>query len=234
MFRFIISFSFLFAIVHESPDFETHFGDDYSDALDFVKINSELIIETTSNYQVESDVLLSVLFPERIRYSIFRDYFETKALAMAYVDMGSDYVDFSIGDFQMKPSFIEAIDSCLMKDSILCEKYQSLAYSISDNDFIRRKRVERLQLIEYQLIYACAFYDISRKKHQIMEWAKLEELRFLASAYNHGFNRKTSEIKAYTTKAFFPYGETFPGEQFVYADIALDFYQNKYSKIIIY
>ena len=52
---------------------------------------------------------IAVVFPELIRYSALRDKIEITLLKSLYIYKGDDYADFSIGQFQMKPSFAELI-----------------------------------------------------------------------------------------------------------------------------
>lgn len=209
-------------------DFRKEFGNSYLDALDFVKDNKTIILEVYQQYQIKGDIMISVLFPERIRYSIYKDYFETLALSTAYVEYGSKYVDFSIGDFQMKPSFIEKLDSILLIDSTLAHKYEILGLSQNDELLRRREIVRRLEDLHFQLIYSALFYDYCL--HQFNLYRKDDKLLiyFLASAYNAGFNKSFERILSDGKKPYFPNGADFMLQQHVYADVSWYFFQLDY------
>jgi hypothetical protein len=177
--------------------------------------------------------LVSIIFPEKIRYSILKDYFETEALSLGYVEFGSNYVDFSIGDFQIKPSFIEKIDSVLKSDSVLERKYNSLILKPNSKENVRKEIVMRLKNMQFQVDYVCAFYDICLKHFALTSISKHEKIRFLATAFNHGFLRPKTEIEEYINKPYFPYGALFPGKQYAYSDVSVYFFENDFSKIFM-
>ena len=54
---------------------------------------------------------LAVVFPEIVRYSDLEDLIQIRALKVLYVQYGRKYADFSVGHFQMKPSFIEQLEA---------------------------------------------------------------------------------------------------------------------------
>ena len=85
------------------------FGNDYKNALNYFKKYKTFSRNILKENNVDAEIIIPILFPERIRYSIVRDFFETAFLEAIYTSQGSDYIDFSIGDFQMKPSFIEKL-----------------------------------------------------------------------------------------------------------------------------
>jgi len=220
---FIILFAYSFASV---PDYKKIFGSDFDSALHFFDNNKVKIKKLTTQYQVSESILSSVLFPEKIRYSIFQDYFETQALSISYVDLGSNLVDFSIGDFQMKVSFIELLDTLLLLDDQLMMKYYTLAYTQKGDKNKRLERIKRLKSLDYQIIYACLFLDICSKAHDLSNLNDNEKIKFYASAYNHGFWYPVQEIMDYAQKTFFPYGKSYPYKQYAYADVALYYYLN--------
>ena len=97
-----------------------------------------------------------------LRYSLWRDLFETTALELLYVKGGKTVADFSIGWLQMKPSFAEMVEGKVQEDSILFQKYSSLLIyqsSTTDSIKVRKERIERLKQFEWQLLYLNAFID---------------------------------------------------------------------------
>ena len=201
------------------------FSGDYTDALEFVEKHKELINRIYKKYDIDSKLILSTIFPERIRYSIVKDFFETSFLQTVYTDFGSETVDFSIGDFQMKPSFVEKLEKEIEKNTQLKTKYGFLLINgISDMKQIRAKRIERMQITAYQICYSCVFYDILSQKFNISEMTENERIKFTASAYNFGFNKTFKEISNNINSKYFPYGTSYKGEQYSYSDVAMDFY----------
>ncbi len=55
----------------------------------------------------EKAQILSIAFPEILRYDSYSDYLETSSNRILYVNNGKEASDFSTGYFQMKPSFLE-------------------------------------------------------------------------------------------------------------------------------
>ncbi|MBI5218152.1 MAG: hypothetical protein HY958_04400 [Bacteroidia bacterium] len=221
-------------LISSQPFFSKIFRDDYTNAVNFIKQNKTLIEKTCSQYDNENAVVLSVVFPELIRYSYFKDFFETSALEVVYTKYGSGYVDFSIGRLQMKPSFIETLENTVLKDDSLHQRYKIITEFKSDKpELIRQTRVERLKTLKWQLIYANCFIAIMDEKFKDVEWPDIKEkIRIYATAYNHGFNHSLEKIKKWQSDKTFPYGGTNPENQYAYGDVAVDFYLNGYSGIM--
>jgi len=216
----------------ESVDYRNVFSDDYSNAIDFMEQNSELFLEFSNANNTDAEVIIAVLFPEAIRYSIISDYLETKSLELAYVYGG--LADFSIGFFQMKPSFVENLESSIKQYPKQLAKYDSLLISdkITLAD-IRKTRVERLQTINYQVAYANCFYDVVRILYpHVFKNDKTFQIKFISTAFNHGFLSGEKEILDYTTKAFFPLGGKNNTSRYNYSDISVFFYKNDLQRIV--
>lgn len=207
------------------------FGDDYQDALNYFRENKTLHKKVLNKNKVDADIIIPVVFPERIRYSIVRDYFETLFLESVYKDFGSEYVDFSVGDFQMKPSFIEKLELEIERSDSLCTKYSYLLIKKSKPAEERSQRLKNLKSTVYQLNYICAFNDIVNLKFNLSEMTNTEKIKFIASAYNYGFDKSKNDISEHINVKFFPYGSKYPGKQYAYTDVAVDFYINYYSTI---
>lgn len=170
---------------------------------------------------------LSIVFPEVIRFNSFSDFIETKTLEWVYVDFGSEKADFSVGLFQMKPSFIEKLEEATKADPSLYRPFADiLTYpSTLEPMEIRRTRVARLQNFEIQLSYAQVFLLVCNVKFKDACFTNNEEkIKFFAAAYNLGFDRDVKDIKNWTTKKAFPYGSGYTGNQMVYSEISANFY----------
>ena len=223
---------FLFPVLLNSLDYKTIFRNDYDNALQFMSDNYNLFLEYSSLYNTDPEIIMSVLFPEAIRYSIIRDYLETKSLELAYVYAGT--ADFSIGYFQMKPSFAESIEQMVREKGKMLDKYDSLLIPEEKSMLeIRKTRIERLRKLEYQVVYANCLYDIIRLEYpEIFYSDKAHQIRFISTAYNHGFLCGQEEILDYASKAFFPMNGKNKTDKFVYHEISLYFFYNDFPGIV--
>ncbi|MCF6366169.1 MAG: hypothetical protein L3J35_08205 [Bacteroidales bacterium] len=202
------------------------FKEDYTEALNYFDKNMPLLNLTFNKHNIDKEIIIPVIFPERIRYSIIKNYLETKALEVIYVEYGSKYVDFSIGDFQLKPSFAEKIEHEITKNDKLKTKYSFLPINKLTKKEEREERVIRLTKISYQIHYISAFYDIITNRFDLSKKSKVEKIKFIASAYNFGFDKSKKEIQNHINAKFFPYGTKYPGNQYSYTNVAVDYYKN--------
>ena len=76
---------------------------------------------------------------------------EQAALQGLYVTGGKERANFSIGLFQMKPSFVEQVEAAWMK-SPLRHEYR-LYFDLKDHREQRRRRLERMQDEQWQCVY---------------------------------------------------------------------------------
>ena len=113
----------LISINSTSEKYPKIFGSDYKNAINFMKVNKKYINSALKDSSVDKSIVVSFLFPERIRYSLISDLIETEVTENIYVNFGSSYVDFSIGYFQMKPSFIEKMEKYVKNNQELQKNY---------------------------------------------------------------------------------------------------------------
>lgn len=208
------------------------FGSDYNSAINFMKVNKKYINSALKDSSIDKSIIVSFLFPERIRYSLISDLIETEITESIYVNFGSSTVDFSIGYFQMKPSFIEKMEKYVKNNQKLTQNYNFIYnYNSTNLTEIRKQRVQRLKSFNWQLKYAAVFYSIISHKFDLEDFTKKQKIEFYAAAYNYGFNSSKEEITKTIESEYFPYGGTYPGKQYSYAKIASDFYENYYKLI---
>lgn len=205
--------------------YEKIFSADFSNAINYLNCHTKQFKQSAKTYCNQPQLLSTIVFPELMRYSNVKDLFETSALELVYVESGSTAADFSIGRFQMKPSFAEAIEKELASD----ESYKKLLYSNTNTkEQTRKERVTRLQNLDWQLIYLNAFVSICKTNFRNENFESVEDsLSFYSSAYNTGFTKSAEEIKSNAEKCYFPYGTKYKGKQYSYADVAC--YFNKYT-----
>ncbi len=169
--------------------------------------------------------VISIVSPEISYYSSINNKIETLATEAFYVQLGSDYGDFSIGKFQMKPSFIELLESKLFDFPQLNKIAENLKINAENNLETRKIRISRLKDPNWQLTYLCAFSAYMDYKYRNVSFkTKKDKLLFYASAYNTGFDKPFKEIEKYISKRFFPNGASELDNNFSYACVALLFY----------
>lgn len=211
----------------QQADFRQLFGDDWNKALSFLNENDPWIRNALERYDIPYEEAIAVVFPELVRYSAIRDKLETGVLKALYVNLGKDYANFSIGQFQIKPSFAEKI-----------RENAKLLPGRTGRDLFGRKQpeerelrsliVSELEAPEKEFSYVIAFYLLCVRNFKDLPGPAESRIRFLAAAYNTGFwkNReeieKTAEMKFYSTKLV-------TKEYYSYCDVAIFWYRNHYQ-----
>lgn len=198
----------------------------YQEALAYVKEQQATIRQVLNLNPPQTAVILAAAFPELVRYSEVQNLIETASLEMLYVRLGHNYANFSVGRFQMKPSFLEALETYAKQRD--WKAFASLyRYDNTHSEqAIRKKRVERLRSTEWQLRYLnCFAFIVWQRFPQLAQAPPERQVRFLAAAYNRGFLQSYEEIERWTKIAAFPYGEAYKNaSQYCYSEIAWDFY----------
>lgn len=208
------------------PDYASIFGEDYAYAVRFLAAQqSQFEAHCPAGAAQEG---MAIVFPELIRYNLLRDLLETQALSLLYVEEGSETVDFSIGHFQMKPSFVEQLEAYALAHPALAWPTDLAAYPEAQTGKAQRQaRLERLKQLEWQIRYLAAFQQVCAHRFPFLKGlAAPERLRFLAAAYNGGFMHSAARIRQNADKELFPYGARYWGEQYCYAAIAVDYFQH--------
>ncbi len=129
----------------------------------------------------------------------------------------------------MKPSFAETLENKLATwpagkaafGQLLPDASQPLVAQ-------RRARLTRLQSVEGQLDYLCAFYSWMQQRpgFLLVTSTKQQKIQLLATAYNSGFTQSWSDLVRASQRHFFPYGARYPQEgQHAYSAVALAYYQ---------
>jgi len=205
-------------------DYAELFGSDYTWARSWVNTHATAFERTARPLDIPAADLEAIVFPELIRYNGVYDAMEIQSLKFLYVSQGSDYANFSVGYFQMKPSFAENIE----KDAQIYLGIRDIAalgltgLSLQeDNAVHRRERVNRITSVDGQLKYLAAFYKICRSKFRDLSFAGDDErVRFLATCYNAGYYFTADEVKARVNRKFFHTGKIITSANYCYADIS--------------
>ena len=211
--RFFLSFLFLFVISgavfaqnYSSEPllfFQERRAEDYDFALSLSKKIFTKLEEEKYPYALE---VSSVVFPELLRYSEFRNELESlmnECLAFASEESNG----FSIGLFQMKPSFAAKVESLICENPELKEKYSSIDFG-GDLSSVnsRLKRINRLNSFDLQVEYLKAFADYEIKALSLENETFTQRLCFLATAYNYGIQTDRSVLESVFDWQTFPSG----------------------------
>lgn len=213
----------------QSVNYQDLFGDDWEKAMTFEKENRNWIEPLLTKNHISYPLAVSIIFPELVRYSALRDKMEITLLKTLYVNLGKDYANFSIGVFQMKPSFAELI---LDKAPVIQERISGIELKKwSDFDDIkdfRKSIVKDLEDPKTQVNYLILFIKICEKNFKTNLKDELSGVKFLATAYNYGIDKNESEIEKMTDKKFFN-TKLFKTENYSYADVSLFWYKQYFT-----
>lgn len=225
----------LYAFLHAGTPvvYEEALSPDYTEGLDFLREHRQMFDRYLGDDPKQKALMVSVVFPEIVRYSFVRDLLETRTLEVAYTLKGSDLVDFSIGRFQMKPSFVESMEASVKQSSRLSGKYADiLDYPKAEEALVRRTRINRLKSLDWQLRYLRVFCDLVAAAHPFLKDQSFDyRVKFFATAYNHSFHANKEELERWMHKKTYPYGVGVKGEQYAYSRVALYFAQHHYSTL---
>ncbi len=216
-----------------SPRYETIFTTGYDQALGYINEHRFEINQSLDQREGEKEVMLSVAFPELIRYSYLIDFFQETANEVIYIHYGKEKADFSIGHFQMKPSFVEKLEHYTKQSQSIDAKYNRVyRYSATDEIGIRTERIARLKRSDWQLFYLKCFYAVMNDRFGNLKWeSRSDMIRFYSSAYNHNLEASFEEIDRFSKSEFFPYGKDYSKDQYSYSKISVYFYLHSWPDV---
>lgn len=204
------------------------FGNNWKKAELFVSENegwmSDLLLKTKVDYQLA----MSMVFPELVRYSAIRDRMEITLLKALYVNYGTDYANFSIGVFQIKPSCAEKILKEIpgLHDKKWSANFKAISSTISENEK-RSIIVRELEDTRSQLLYVASIVKILNKIFRNYKWnSDLDKVKFYAAAYNSGFSNGETYIRQQMHSNSFHTGLINSDNHYCYADIAAYYFLN--------
>ena len=90
--------------------FEKDFEIEINNAIKIQESISKIMRDRIDYFEGDYEICSSIDFPELIRYSVLKDKMEGYILMTFYKLHGSKFSDYSVGYFQMKPSFIENLE----------------------------------------------------------------------------------------------------------------------------
>lgn len=208
-----------FSAYTQPPASEILQSKNYQSAKGWLKEN-KWIKDSLSLYGIPADEALAVIFPELTRYSALEDKMEVTGLMVLYTRMGKVYADFSVGRFQMKPSFIRQLELDA-REYLSPKKIHCICPSLlsgADNQSIRRKRVNSLTNVKKEVGYLALYYLICLKRFEGLSLKdKTERIKLLATAYNCGYHLPERTLYRQMNKKQFPF---YNGLQLLYVNYA--------------
>jgi hypothetical protein len=209
----------------QNLNYDEIFGDNWKKAEAFEKENRSWMKSFISGNRISYPLTVAVFFPELVRYSSIQDRIEITLLKALYINSGDDYADFSIGVFQVKPSFAERV----AKDSQVYLGKRSSPRLICPSDYedikeYRKALITKLENPESELEFIVAFIKICRKKYNLTEQSEPEQVRFLATAYNYGIDKSEEQIRLMMDRKYFNTG-LLKSTLYSYSDVSLFWYR---------
>ena len=209
----------------QEENYKAIFGKDWDKARSFITENESWMKRLSKEYDISYPVAVAVVFPELIRYSALRDKIEITLLKSLYTYKGEDYADFSIGQFQMKPSFAESVHKSLpLLRGRLKNQFKE---KVRQEDIIKYRSaiVRDLEEPQSQFLYLAAFLKICEAVYNLKVLDDEQRIRFLSTAYNYSFQKSFEEINMMKDKKFF-HTTLVRSESYSYADISWSWYVN--------
>ncbi len=215
----------------QTADYETIFGENWNKAIAFEKENRVWMMPLIQENNLSYHEAIAVIFPELIRYSALRDMMEITLLKSLYVSLGTKYSNFSIGQFQIKPSFAELV------------RVHSPPLTINDSIFVFSKPLDYSNLYEYrrdivtglenpetEIIYLIAFIKICNEKYKLSGYDDQERVKFLSTAYNYGIDNSKRQIEKMVDRRFFS-TKLISDTTYSYSDISVTWYRQNIDVI---
>jgi hypothetical protein len=225
LFVFLFLIRLLQSALSQPVNFQEIFGDDWKKAQVFEKENRSWMEPLLAKNHISYPLAIAIVFPELVRYSALRDKMEITMLKTLYVNLGEDYANFSIGRFQMKPSFAEIIRE---ESKAVSGRRSGITFRLKPDfddikDF-RKSIVADLEDMKSEFNYLVMFIILCEKKYKMDRKDEVFRLKFLATAYNYGIDKSASQIESMTDKKFFN-TRLFSTENYSYADVSLFWYR---------
>jgi hypothetical protein len=229
---FTAAFGLLFVSVDfaqtQEENYSKVFSNNYQRAILFLK-QKKLIDSVIRSHGLDPKTIISLVFPELIRYNSIQDKIETFALETLYVQYGKGYANFSVGEFQIKPSFAEQIEIDFLKQlgqKKLLRNFEAETSDTIQTEENRMKRLKRIKSKTGMVNYLCLFWKVMDSKYPT--WKNEEQkIKFFATAYNCDYTKSKKEIEAFQSKKFFHTGLSMASAKYNYADISWYYFQHQ-------
>ena len=215
------------SVIAQDLDYEEIFGDDWHKAESFISQNRSWMEPVLEDNNIPFSIAIAVVFPEIVRYSALRDKMEITLLKTLYVNLGDEYANFSIGQFQIKPSCASLIREEAPR--ALGRKSDIHFRPASDYDDIsnyRKSIIADLEDPRTQFNYIIAFFHICEKKYRTAGMSETERIKFLATAYNYGIDKSAEQIRKMISGRYFS-TKILKSVTYSYSDISIYWYKHQ-------
>jgi len=222
---FILTFFEL--IIHgQQKDYRQIFGGHWKAAEKFVAENEEWMKAECEIHNITYSFAVAIVFPELVRYSALRDKIEVSILKTLYINLGEEYADFSVGPFQMKPSFAETVTEEITRvDDRKLRKHFRKKNIFRDLRDYRSSIVKSLEDENGEFYYLIAFIKLCDLRFPDFIGNTGDKLDFYSTAYNCGLDKSYDYIKMMAGKKFFS-TSLFKGETYSYSEISRFWYNS--------
>lgn len=201
------------------PSYLSYYKQESEFAIGFYSENKREFDQAARRTGLSAAFIFSIVAPELSQYHLLSDYAQVYALKVLYVQGGKAYGNFSVGLFQMSPSFIETLESKVANNHQLKELFPELIIP-GNNKSSRAKRIKRLEDKNWQITYLTAFCLIVNDLYSEVAFScEGEELQFFAAVYNIGFRSYEDIIRIRTIPVFPRFGIL----KFCYSKVANEF-----------
>ena len=219
----LIVFLFILPITVNARSYHERFASGTQRALNFYKLNIDEFNKIAAITGLKPEFIFAIIAPELSQFGFLNNLAQTSVLRFLYVQGGTMYADFSIGYFQMRPSFVERLEESVRQSETLKQQFYSSLIENPNSRAARAKRIERLTQPEWKFNYLALFCMIMQERFAHKEFSCEEEkLRFYASAYNSGFYRAEEVIERFSQKALFP---LLGRARYNYSDVSIWFFR---------
>ncbi len=209
-----------------SATYQQLFGKEWKEAEQFVYTHHQEWTTIFKEFGVNDRMAEAIVFPELIRYSKWQDEIEKAAVNGLYILRGASGADFSIGHFQMKPSFAEEVEQA-WNQSARAQEY-GFTFNLQQNAEARRSRIRRLSTTEGQCRYLALFVLLQQERHkELLQLTPQEQVRHLATLYNRCFSASWDTVVRLTSTRHFHTDiiATRQTVRYCYSDIAAEAYR---------
>lgn len=227
-----------------AADFHSTYESEWNEAVSYADEHRRAWKQIWDFFGVDGHIAEAVVFPEMVRYGAFQDQMETMAVKGTYTRNGTKSFNFSIGRFQMKPSFVEDLERRWMK-SPFPRRYDAW-FITDDHQIARRERMDRMTDDLWQCVYVAMFLKLlymdfgstDRDGHVVRDGidqlSEEEQVRIASTAYNMGCTWSspgTGDLEGLVSKmrdrhfhmSVFPSAKT---QYYSYSDIAVEYFNS--------
>jgi hypothetical protein len=199
------------------------YKEEFRETIEFYNSNKKQFSKASKNVDLNPEFIFSIVAPEISQFNTVINDVELYSLKVLYTQFGKDYSDFSVGYFQMKPSFIESLEKYIDQHPKYFKDYKHILFKNPNSKNSRIERLERLNTLDWQLKYLTLFCAVVeyRFKNSIYKNSE-DKLKFFSTAYNSGFEKSKEQLTIMEFKRFFP---KIGVEKYNYSDISVSFYK---------